>query len=125
MTAALPALSQPGLELATQEMSDELVLRFEGTADMHAIEPLDAYLTAIHALAVARNTTCVHVDFRRLEFMNSSCFKSFVTWVGTVQDSAPGEQYRIEFQSNPQMHWQRRSLNALRCFAMDLISIQS
>ena len=124
MTSALPVLSPPGLEIATKEMPGELVLRFEGTADMHAIEPLDAYLAAVHALAVARSTTCVHVDFRRLEFMNSSCFKSFVSWVGTVQDSAPGEQYRVEFQSNPQMHWQRRSLNALRCFAMDLISVQ-
>ncbi len=56
--------------------------------------------------------------------MNSSCFKSFVTWIGEVQDLQPDKQYRIHFRSNPEMLWQRRSLHALRCFAVDLITIE-
>jgi hypothetical protein len=124
MSTALPALSQPGLQIVTQEAPGELVLRFQGTADMNAIETLDAYLAAIHAVAIERQAERVRVDFRQLEFMNSSCFKSFVTWVGNVEETKDG-QYRIEFLSNAQMHWQRRSLNALRCFAMDLITIHT
>ncbi len=65
----------------------------------------------------------VVVDFRALELMSSSCFESFVTWIGQVQEALPGERYPIEFRSNAQMHWQRRSLNALRCFALDLVTI--
>jgi hypothetical protein len=126
MNAALPNLSQPGFELTTVETADGgLDLRFSGTADMHAIDTLDAYLGAIHAKALERRAGRVRVDFRKLEFMNSSCFKAFVSWIGNVQDAPLSDRYQIEFQANPQMHWQRRSLNALRCFAMDLVSIQT
>lgn len=125
MNTSLPRLTQPGFDLVTAEADDGLDLRFSGTADMHAIEPLDAYLAEIHRAATARHARRVRVDFRTLEFMNSSCFKSFVSWIGHVQDAAPSQRYQIEFQSDPRLHWQRRSLNALRCFAMDLVSIQS
>ncbi|MDB4945371.1 MAG: uncharacterized protein JWP97_4905 [Labilithrix sp.] len=125
MSAPLPTLVQPGFELTTAEVPDGLALRFSGTADMHAIETLDVYLGQIHAAAVDRQARRVQVDFRKLEFMNSSCFKSFVSWIGQVQDAVPTQRYQIEFQSDPRMHWQRRSLNALRCFAMDLVSIQT
>lgn len=125
MNAILPRLSQPGFDLTTEEADGGLDLRFSGTADMHAIETLDAYLGEIHKAATQRQARRVRVDFRKLEFMNSSCFKSFVSWIGHVQDAAPEKRYQIEFQSDPRMHWQRRSLNALRCFAMDLVSIQS
>lgn len=126
MNKGLPRLSQPGLDLTTDEAADGgLDLRFTGTADIHAIEPLDIYLAAIHAAALGRRTRCVRVDFRRLEFMNSSCFRSFVSWIGYVQDAPLSDRYQIEFQSNPQVHWQRRSLNALRCFAAELVSIQA
>ena len=123
MNAGLPSLSQPGLEVTTRETEAGLDICFSGTADMHAIEELDAYLGAVHDAAVARHARRVVVDFRALEFMNSSCFKSFVTWIGQVQETPPGERYPIEFRSNTLMHWQRRSLNALRCFALDLVTI--
>ena len=40
-----------------------------------------------------------------------------------MQETAPGERYPIAFHSKAQMHWQRRSLDALRCFALDLVTI--
>lgn len=125
MNAPLPTLSRPGLELSSHATAAGLDVSFDGTADMHAIEELDGYLAAVHAAAIEQRAERVRVDFRRLEFMNSSCFKSFVTWIGQVQETTPRERYRIAFRSNPQMHWQRRSLNALRCFALDLITIET
>jgi hypothetical protein len=56
--------------------------------------------------------------------MNSSCLKTFVWWISTIQDLAPGDHYRITFLSSPSMYWQRRSLNALACLAADLVSVQ-
>jgi hypothetical protein len=100
-----------------------LVARLRGTADIHAIEPLDEFLSALHRDAVSLRAKRVEVDFRELEFMNSSCFKCFVSWIGMVQDLPPAEQYGIALRSNPRVHWQRRSLNALRSFAADLLSV--
>lgn len=112
------------LELAPAPAA-ELAVRCAGTADMHAIEQLDGFLGELHRLALERASRSVSVDLRDLEFMNSSCFKCFVSWIGQVSDLAPGQQYRIEFLSNPQMQWQRRSLNALRCFAMQVVGVHA
>jgi hypothetical protein len=57
--------------------------------------------------------------------MNSSCFKAFVSWLGVLQDVDRVRQYRIRFLSDDQKHWQRRSLSALCCFAVDLVRIES
>lgn len=102
-----------------------LVLRLVGNADMAAKEGLDALLPRLHQEALALSATEVSVDFRELEFMNSSCFKSFVTWISDVSELSPDKQYKIRLLSKPEMHWQRRSLHALRCFAVDLISIET
>jgi hypothetical protein len=124
----LPSLCRPNVSLTTSESEAGLDIQFTGSADMSAIDALDAYLEAIHALATKRHGgkgKRVKVDIRGLQFMSSSCFKSFVMWIGLLQDAPPSDRYSIQFKSNVQMHWQKRSLNALRCFATDLISVET
>jgi hypothetical protein len=65
----------------------------------------------------------VQIDLRELEFMNSSCFKSFVSWISEVSELTSGH-YRIRFLSNPSILWQHRSLHALSCFAAELVTIE-
>jgi hypothetical protein len=121
----LPLLSPPGFSIASDQRDQTLTLRFRGNADMSSIEPLDGYLALVHEEVTRYRLASVVVDFRALEFMNSSCFKCFVEWLGRVQDLPPADRYRIVFDSNREMHWQRRSLNALRCFAMDVVTIEA
>lgn len=102
-----------------------LTARFSGNADMRAIQDIETFLPKLHAEAQRLGSTEVVVNFNELEFMNSSCFKSFVGWISTVQEQPGEKQYRIRFVSNPKMYWQKRSLHALRCFAMDLITIDA
>ena len=45
-----------------------------------------------------------------------------ISAVATLEDAGEGQ---ISFLSNPNMHWQRRSLAALSCFAVDLVSIET
>jgi hypothetical protein len=118
-------VSSSGLSVVAELAGTSVIVRFTGNADMTAIEPLDDYLVALHAQVRTRSLSSVTVDFRELEFMNSSCFKCFVTWLGIVQDLQPEQQYKIVFASNRELHWQRRSLNALRCFAMSVVSIEA
>jgi hypothetical protein len=65
----------------------------------------------------------VRCDFRRLGFMNSSCFKSFVVWIDTVKNAPIA--YKISFLTDPNLHWQRRSLEALRRLAVNVVSIEA
>lgn len=95
----------------------------KGNADYAAIDLLERLLDRIHAEARRLSVTETVIDLRQLEFMNSSCFKSFVTWITNIQELETGRQYKVTFLSNPNMHWQKRSLHSLRCFAVELINV--
>lgn len=123
MNLDLPMLSPPGFAIVAESAGDTITLVFRGNADMASIEPLDEYLRNVHEKSLAHAIKTVRVDFKALEFMNSSCFKAFVEWLGNVQDLAAKDRYGVVFESNRDMHWQRRSLNALRCFAMDVVTV--
>src|SRR5690242_4868982 len=76
-----------------------LVVKLVGNADLNVKAQLDRFMAAVHEQAVVLKVGEVSVDLRRLEFMNSSCLKSFVWWISTVQDIAEAP-YRITFLSS-------------------------
>jgi hypothetical protein len=94
-----------------------------GTADATSKGALDQLLKRVHARCVNMKTEEVTVDIRALQFMDSSCFKAFVTWVSAVRDLDARLQYKLAFLSDSTKHWQKRSLGALACFAVDLVTI--
>ena len=121
----LPHIDTPELSARTAVDGDKLFLHFIGTADARAMETMSLLLASLHAEAQKLETREVTVDFRQLDFMNSSCLKAFVSWVGTVRELAIDRQYRMRFLSDRSKLWQRRSLDALRCLATDLIEIKA
>jgi len=114
-------------ELHTSVIADPhgLLVSLSGTADLRVTEDVERLLSSVHERVLGEALEEVKVDLRSLEFMNSSCFKSFVTWISQVQDLPEAKQYRIRFISSPAILWQRRSLNALACFAAHLVTIES
>ena len=125
MTLQLPKLDVPVLTADAALADSVMTVRFRGTADSEAKPALDHYVEALHDEARRVAAAKVVIDFRELEFMNSSSFKVFVTWLAKVQELPADNQYRIHFLSNPSMHWQRRSLAALSCFAVNLVTIET
>jgi len=95
----------------------------KGNADYAALDGVEKVLTRTHVEAKRLGVSEVIVDMRELEFMNSSCFKCFVSWITDIHELAEPTQYKVRFLSNPQLHWQKRSLHSLRCFAVELITI--
>ena len=100
-----------------------LNLYVRGNADLRAKSRLDTFLQAADDQAQSMNAEEVVVDFRELVFMNSSCIKGFVHWLGTVQEREEAKQYRIRFLSDPAAHWQSRSLQALSAFAPKIVTV--
>jgi hypothetical protein len=94
-----------------------------GNADLNVKSEFDRFMLAVHEEAMRLGAREVEVDLKQLEFMNSSCLKSFVWWISRVQELATAHQYRITFLSSPAMYWQRRSLGALAGLATELVSI--
>jgi anti-anti-sigma regulatory factor len=97
-------VSGPALTADATFIDGVLDIRLIGSADAEAKADLDALIEKVQTEAVRLAATKVTVDLRHLEFMNSSCF---------------------HFLSNPEHHWQRRSLAALACFAVDLVAVEN
>ena len=118
----LEAISEGFRAVATLD-GTRISIAFSGSGDMNAIELLADYLKQVHEESLRLSVAEVRCDFRKLGFMNSSCFKSLVVWIDTVKN-APAA-YKISFLTDPNLHWQRRSLEALRRLAMNIVSIES
>ena len=121
---ALPVEQAAELRARLTREDSGLVAKLSGTADLRVTDSVEAILTRVHQQALELGIPEVQMDLRELEFMNSSCFKSFVSWISEVSDLTSG-QYRIRFLSNPSILWQRRSLHALSCFAAELVTIEA
>lgn len=100
-------------------------LRLMGTADASVHAYVQQAVTVMREQASALRVSEVAVDMRELEFMNSSCFKCFITWLSDLLEQPAEQRYRIRFLSDPSKHWQHRSLRALSCFAVDLVTIEA
>ncbi|MEO8699866.1 MAG: hypothetical protein ABI867_07470 [Kofleriaceae bacterium] len=96
----------------------------KGNADYAALDALEMLLARSHAEAIRVGATAITVDLCKLEFMNSSCFKCLLSWITDIQELELERRYKVRFLSNPQLHWQKRSLHSLRCFAVELITVE-
>ena len=106
-----------------QQAGTTMEVVLQGNADYGALDALETLLTRTHAEASRAGVTEAVVDLRRLEFMSSSCFKCFISWIADIQEMEAERRYKIRLVSNPQLHWQKRSLHSLRCFAVELITV--
>ena len=118
-------IARAAFSLAAQLEGSALGLRFSGNADMSVVAPLSAAIKEVHAEAVRLSVNEVRCDMQALFFMNSSCFKAFVSWVAAVESLAPNKRYRIRIRSNPQLHWQKRSLSALHAMAESIVVVET
>jgi hypothetical protein len=119
----LPSISVNDFKVVPSHVGATIHLEFSGTAEGDAPAHIHSLLLRTHSEAKRLCITEVVVDFRNLEFMNSSSFKSFVAWLGQVEDSKSTDRYKIRFVSDSNKHWQRRSLAALSCFAVGIVTV--
>lgn len=118
----LTPLVREGFTLLPSLDDGGLVVQFSGNGDMSAVDPLGAYLKLVHRSAIELKVSRVAFDFSNLYFMNSSCFKAFVSLIDAVQRTDP-RAYAVCFLTNPRIHWQRRSLEALRYLAPKVVEV--
>ena len=119
----LSPLVREGFSLTPNLEENGLVVQFTGNGDMEAVDPLGAYLKLVHRSAVELGVSRVAFDFSSLYFMNSSCFKAFVSLIDMVSRTDP-RAYAVCFLTNPRIHWQRRSLEALRYLAPKVVEVE-
>lgn len=101
---------------------DRIKVRLCGSAELGSKATLDEFLADVFAASFGRRE--VVVDMRALEYMNSSSIKSLLTWIVRVRDLPEPERHKIRFLSNPELHWQQRSLHSLVSMCGDVIEVE-
>jgi hypothetical protein len=86
---------------------------------------LNGYLKKVHTEALRLRVHSVIIECDELYFMSSACIKCLVTWIDAIVKLDPMERYKVKFQANPNLPWQRRSFEALRRFAPSLVHLES
>lgn len=107
----------------TTTAGSRLQLRLEGNADTEVVNELTSYLRDVHGRAMVMGAEEVVVDLRGLFFLTSSCFKCFLTWITSIEELEEAKRYRVRLEANANLHWQQRSLDALRNFAPGVVSL--
>ena len=111
-----------GLKASLVVDGTTVVAKFSGNAESDDYEPMAKFIGDVQTAATRANATRVVADLRELEFATSSCLKVLAGWVITIEEqSAP---YTVEFLSNPQHAWQRRSLRALEVCAPAVVRVK-
>lgn len=121
----IPNIDANDLRAAPSFVDGQLSVVFAGSADSRSQNAIEALLDRVHSEALRLKVPEVAVDFRDCDFVNSSCFKAFVVWLEQIQELESNDQYKLRFFSDDTKAWQRRSLQALSCFAIELVSIES
>lgn len=117
-------LTLEALTSTVRHEGESLVVGLIGNADLRAKKEIADMLVALHGAARRLLVREVVIDVRELEFMNSSCFKAFVSWLTDIMELPTDAQYSVRFRSNPSTLWQRRSLHALRSYALMIVKIE-
>jgi hypothetical protein len=124
LTTKLLPVEAAGLRLLPGvTVGETLCIVISGNCDMETTPLLAPFLDYVHAQAVRDGVRRVVFDCDALYFMNSTSLKSFILFVNKVKKLEPGDRYAVRFKINPQLGWQRRSLEAVRRFAVDIVSL--
>src|SRR5258706_4821542 len=86
---------------------DSVTLQMAGSADHESMALVGQLVEGAQAEAKRMNPREAGIDIRKLEFMNSSSLKVFVSWIAELHES-PEVTYNLRFRSKPSAHWPNR-----------------
>jgi hypothetical protein len=115
---------EQGFEATAVRRGNEISILLKGEADIRAKPHLAGFFRAVHGAALPAGMK-VHVDWRALRFMNSSCFQDFVVWLAEIGKAPADNGYNVTFLADAKQYWQRRSLHALATFAPDRVVVEA
>ena len=122
--SALEPIQEPDFRATGQFDDARLNVWLWGNADQRGNTLLDAFLQAADRQAVAAGIKEIVVDFRELEFMNSSCLKALVTWLRRAQEHRARAALRDPLRARAAGALADRSFSALAAFGRGVLTIE-
>lgn len=110
----ISSISHERVSLAVSDTVDGVLITVTGDIDMQdPSKLLDPFFLKLHQEAVQHKVGTVAIDFRPLNFLNSSGIKALAKWAMALA-STPGDQrYHVKMHHNKAISWQATSLPTL------------
>jgi len=121
---AVPDVTQDGFSARVSHAGSTMALSLVGSADSFVVPALGATIGAVHLEAMRAAVTEVLVDLTALDFMNSSCLKTFISSLASSRELPAIGRYKLRMISDPKREWQRRSLAALVAFGGGVAEVE-
>jgi hypothetical protein len=120
--AYIADISVPTFSTQSHKRPEGIAVSFTGNADMAIHAQLKVFLDELHGAASGMHAREVIFDVQELYFMNSSCLSLLLRLINTILASP--NKYSLRFRSNPNLRWQKRSLQAIQSYARDIVVIE-
>jgi anti-anti-sigma factor len=115
---------EQGFVATSARRGDTIIVTMSGNADSGVQEQLKAFLEELHNAAKFLAIKEAVFDMHDLYFINSACLSLFLRLLNAVHESRETHAYTFRFRSNPNLHWQKRRLEALRSYAKELVIVE-
>lgn len=122
MSSLLPDVESQLFRTNSSMVGKRLFVRMAGCLDMEATPQLAAFLDALIKDIKAGIVNEFEFDASQLYLMSSSSISCFATWIRSLKMLPT--RCCVEFKTNPNLGWQRRTLDPLRRLAIQIVSIE-
>ncbi len=99
----------------SERRGETIVIWLRGNADMAVHEHLKGFLHPVKEIVF---------ELQELYFMNSSCLSLLLRMINGVMGTQDTHKCTVRFRSNPNLRWQKKSLQALHSYAEDIVVVE-
>lgn len=102
-------------------VAQRLRVKLTGCLDMETAPALERFLGALTRALSTDGVREIEFDTEGLYLMSSSSISHMATWVKRLKSVSPS--CRIRFKTNPNLAWQRRTLDSIRRVAEAMVEV--
>ena len=118
------AVKVPTFSAESSRDKNAIIISMSGNADTVVYEQLKTFLDEVHGAASRAEVDEAVFEVKDLYFMNSSCLSLFLRLINMIIESKNVAKYKIRFRANPNLRWQKKSLQAIVSYAREIVSVE-
>lgn len=121
MKSVIEDVSGGGFSTLSQITGQRLAVKLSGCLDLQTTPHLRTFLRQLIPIIKAGIAQVLEFDTCELYMMSSSSISCLAGWVKELKDGRIACQ--VEFRTNPNLTWQRRTLDPIRRFADQIVVV--
>ena len=122
MTTGITDIESQLFNTSSSIVGNRLIVALSGCLDMDTTPLLKSFLEPLIRDLQAGIVSAIEFETGQLYLMSSSSISCFATWIKSLMNTQP--EWRVTFKTNPNLSWQRRTLDPIRRLAEHLVSIE-